>query len=106
MDVERSYASSRAPDGTLTLRKVRRASEAGDAALKVILFRGMAGAPCGWFIGPLLAHAGRMSIPYLPKSKQTPASVAVVRAIRMAKTTRGTVCLVDPDDLWDAAWQA
>ena len=77
-------------------RKVRSEAQAGDDTLKVTLFVGRRGYTCGWYIGPLAADAGRMSLPYLPRSEETMASVALVRAIRIARETRGSVCLVDP----------
>ena len=90
----------------IVLRKVRSDDRVETESLKVTLFRGERGATCGWFIGPLLAVGGQLSLPYLPQSEETLASVAVVRAIKVAEETSGTICLVDPDDLWDGVWNA
>ena len=88
----------------LVLRKVRSETRADSDALRVTLFRGAAGSACGWYIGPLGTTQGRFSLPYLPRSEETMASVAIVRAIEVARETRDDICLVDPDDLWDSVW--
>ena len=101
-----SHASALSRDGCVKIRKVANENEADDEALKITLFRSSDDGACGWYIGPLSAQAGRMRIPYLPKSAQTMASVAVVRAVRAAEETGAPICLIDPDDLWTLAWRS
>lgn len=89
----------------LALRRVRTCAEANDDAVRVHLFRNGQRQVCGWFIGPLSLETGGISLPYLPRSKETRASVAVVRAVAAAQLARSSVCVIDPDDLWEPAWQ-
>ena len=91
-------------DNGLVMRKVRSEANADGGALRITLFRGARGDTCGWYIGPLGAREGRFSLPYLPRSQETLASVAVVRAIEIARDAGEDICLVDPDDLWDSVW--
>ena len=86
--------------------KVRVDEDADDTALKIHLFRNEAGEVCGWYVGPLTMTRDGIHLPYLPRSEQTRAAVAVVRAIAAAKARRTSLCLVDPDDLWEPAWSA
>lgn len=89
---------------TFKLFKVDRATDAHDLSIKIHLYRNGAGDPCGWFIGPVSMGDGRMSLPYLPRSKDTRAAVAVVRAISIAAERETPLCLVDPDNLWEPTW--
>lgn len=84
--------------------KVRAEGDADDCAVKIHLFRNAAGAVCGWYVGPVSMTRRGVHMPYLPRSQETRASVAVVRAIAAAGERRTKLCLVDPDDLWDPAW--
>ena len=45
-------------------------------------------------------------MPYLPRSAETRAAVAVMRAIAAAREGRAALCLIDPEDLWEPAWSA
>lgn len=99
-------ASALSSDGRVTIRKVTSADAADDGAVKITLFRASDEGACGWYIGPLSVKGGRVTIPYLPKSSETMASVAVVRAVRAAERTGSPVCLIDPDDLWTLAWKS
>ena len=90
---------------TFKLRKVRRASEADHTFLQLHLFRDRDATVCGWYLGPASLTPDGVAVPYLPRSKKTIASVAVVRAIEAAKSARTRLCIVDPDDLWEPAWQ-
>ena len=44
-------------------------------------------------------------MPYLPRSSETRATVALMRAIAAANEGRTALCLVDPEDLWEPAWR-
>ena len=101
-----SQASALSRHGRVTIRKVTSEDAATDGAVKVTLFRASDDGACGWYIGPLSIEGGRITIPYLPKSAATMASVAVVRAVRAAERTGSPVCLIDPDDLWTLAWRS
>lgn len=86
--------------------KVRSARDANDLALKIHLFRNAVGEVCGWYVGPVAMTKDGAHLPYLPRSQETRASVAVMRAIAAASKQRTRLCLIDPDDLWDPAWRA
>jgi hypothetical protein len=90
---------------SVTIRKVRNEAAADDAAVKLTLFRDPDEKACGWFIGPVSVKTEGISMSYLPASEATMASVAVVRAVRAAEDAGASLCLIDPDDLWAAAWQ-
>ncbi len=90
----------------LRLRKFRSEEAAEGYDFQLHLFRSPGGQVCGWYIGPVGQKNGQIEIPYLPPSKLTLAPVAVVRAIKEAKAAGSTVCIVDPDDLWEPAWRA
>ena len=90
----------------LQIPKVRAARDADDLAVKIHLFRDGCGEVCGWFVGPVAMTKDGVHLPYLPRSAGTRASVAVVRAIAAASERRTRLCLVDPEDLWEPAWQA
>jgi hypothetical protein len=100
-----SQASVLSHNGRVTIRRVRSEAAADDAAVKLTLFRAGNDDACGWFIGPVSVKSGGISMPYLPASEATMASVAVVRAVRAAEDAGASLCLIDPDDLWAAAWQ-
>lgn len=91
---------------TLAFRipKVRVARDADDFAVKVHLFRSRSGEVCGWYVGPVAMTKDGVHLPYLPRSQDTRASVAVMRAIAVAREARTPLCLIDPDDLWEPAW--
>ena len=86
--------------------KVRAEQDADDLAVKIHLFRNDAGDVCGWYVGPVAMTKAGVCLPYLPRSAQTRAAVAVLRAMAAAKARRNSICLVDPDDLWEPAWSA
>ncbi len=101
-----SQATALSRDGRVTIRKVASEEAADEGAVKVTLFRASDNGACGWYIGPVSAQSGRARIPYLPKSAETMASVAVVRAVRAAEETGAPICLIDPDNLWTLAWRS
>ena len=87
------------------LRKVRSVDAADGQSFTVHLYKGSGGFICAWYLGPVSLASDELTIPYLSPSTETRAPIAIVRAIEAAGTTRSKVCIVDPDDLWDAAWQ-
>ena len=91
---------------TFHIPKVRAEQDADDLAIKIHLFRNHAGEVCGWYVGPLAMSGDRIHLPYLARSAQTRAAVAVVRAMAAAKVRQTGVCLVDPEDLWERAWSS
>ena len=84
--------------------KVRAEGDADDSAVKIHLFRNASGVVCGWYVGPVALTRRGVHMPYLPRSQETRASIAVVRALAAASERRTNVCLVDPEDLWEPAW--
>ena len=90
----------------LTLKKVRDDSAADPLSVKVTLFKASENRICGWYIGPVSIKSTGVGLAYLAPSTETMASVAVVRALAAAAATHTDVCIVDPDDLWDPAWNA
>lgn len=86
------------------IRKVRALRDADDLAIQIHLFRNAGGKVCGWYCGPVVMTGMGVRVPYLPRSKGTRASVAVMRAIAEASEQRTSLCLVDPYDLWEPAW--
>lgn len=90
----------------LTFKKVRSIDETDGSGVFVHLFTNSSGRVCGWFIGPLVCGStGAMDVPYLPRSLETAAPLAVVRAIEIARDLTVSLCVVDPHDLWEPAWQ-
>lgn len=90
---------------SISLKRVRVASDDDGHAVSVHLFRNAHRQICGWFIGPIAFAPIGVSMPYLPRSHETLATVAVVRAIDAAKLVGAPICIVDPQDLWVPAWQ-
>ena len=84
--------------------KVRVAEDADHLAIQIHLFRAANGKVCGWYVGPVAFTDEGVALPYLPRSLQTRADVAVVRAIAEANRRAAGLCVVDPDDLWEPAW--
>ena len=89
----------------MTFKKVRSASQSDDGAIKITLFKDDQARVCGWFLGPVKLNGTGVSIPYLACSERALASVAVVRAIAAAEGAKAPLCIIDPDDLWEPAWQ-
>ena len=90
---------------SLNIPKVRVAHEAHDLSVKIHLFRSQKGELCGWYVGPIAMLENKVHMPYLPRSAETRATVAVMRAIAAANEGRTALCLVDPEDLWEPAWR-
>ena len=88
----------------VTLRKVRRDTQADPHSIKLTLFKGEGERVCGWYIGPIAIGTDGVEMPYLAQSENTIASVAFVRALAAANFGRTIVCVVDPEDLWGSAW--
>ena len=90
---------------SVKLKKVRSVGAADGHAFNLHLFRGSNGI-CAWYLGPANLASDELSIPYLPRSAETPAPLAIVRAIEAAEAAKCKLCVIDPDDLWGSAWQA
>jgi len=91
-------------DFPLVFKKFRASADADDPAITLYLFENAEGDICGWFLGPVAFAPSGIRLPYLPRSEETRGSLAIVRAIEAAKATGSRLCVVDPEDLWDAAW--
>jgi hypothetical protein len=90
---------------TLNFRKVRTTRPIDGDAIRVSLFRDEMQRVCGWFLGPVRIAADCVEISYLPRSERVMASVAIVRAMAEADKIGAPLCIVDPMDLWEPAWQ-
>ncbi len=77
-----------------------------DHAIKLTLFRDERAKVCGWFIGPVVLTPDRVSMPYLPRSECALASVATVRAMMEAERIDAPLWIIDPEDLWEPAWDS
>ena len=88
----------------MRFRRVRAIEEAYNHEIKLTLFRCENGIVRGWYIGPITGAGGRLQLPHCGKEERLLGSIAVARAME-ASSLRSPVCIVDPDDLWDAAWE-
>lgn len=105
MSFSKPFSTEEQSMTSMTFKKVRSTAESDDGAIKITLFRDGVARVCGWFLGPVQVDQAGVTIPYLPRSKRALASIAIVRAITAAEHAEAPLCIIDPDDLWEPAWQ-
>lgn len=85
---------------TLRVQKHRELAEADPDSVIVTLFRDEYGAVRGWYFSPTSLKKARIDWHSGPDDKLY-GSIAIIRAWEIADILNCSLCIVDPEHLWD-----